>query len=904
MIFRHPEWFALLPVLLLAGWLLPRLSLWRPLRLTLLLLITITLAQPQWRRLADGIDLWVLLDSSVSAEQPMAKGMPEWEKLLEKGRGPQDRIFYLNYAAEVMKRGAEGAEMYARNQTQTRTAQAVTQALAFAQREGRGRPARILAITDGYSTEPLTGLAPKLTQQGVELDYRLARETETSDFRVSALHLPARAQLGEPFLIEVELRGATDGKVPLTLLRNGREIKTSEVTVQLGSGTIRFTDRLPTAGVAHYEAIIQPAKDAHAGNNRHEAMIEIAGGPRVLLLTKYTGDPVAEALRRQGFTVETVTDLRSLLPGQLAGVKCVIFNNVPAFEFPSEFLPAMDFYVREQGGSILMAGGKQSFAAGGYFDSPLDPLLPVSLEMKQEHRKLMVAMAIVMDRSGSMGMTVQHGFTKMSLADEGAANAIRFLGPQDLLTVFAVDSEAHEMVPLQQVGPNRDKMESAVRRIESTGGGIYVYNGLKAAWDQLKTAPVGQRHIILFSDAADSEQPDDYQILVDEIIKNGGTVSVIALGTRRDVDAWLLDDIAKRGKGRIFYTDKAEELPSIFSQETVAVARSAFIKEPVGTKAAGGWFEISSQTLDWPQQVDGFNLSYLRDWASQALITQDEYAAPLVAFGPRGTGRTAAISFPLGGEHSQRVRDWPKYGDFLQTQVRWLMGETVPPGIGVRHRIEGNTITLDLLYDEEWEPKLRAKAPRVVLAHGLRAEGSHELAWERVAPGHFQTTTELPEGEMVRGAVQVGGQAISFGPAIVGTSTEWAFDEARVEELRRVSLASGGRELLEMSQAWRSPAIPRFTDLGLYLVIATLLLLLFEAFVTRTGWKLPQWARAEIKPHPKVLKPTQETLQHQQRLNQAPQAEEIKASAMMEEPKITQTSAEERQSRFQRAKKR
>ncbi|MBN8421360.1 MAG: VWA domain-containing protein [Verrucomicrobia bacterium] len=904
MIFRHPEWFALLPVLLLTGWLLPRLSLWRPVRLLLLVLITVTLAQPQWRRLADGVDLWVLLDSSTSAEQPMAKGMQEWEKLLEKSRGSQDRIFYLNYAAEVMKRGAEGAEMYARNQTQTRTAQAVNQALAFAQREGRGRPARILAITDGYSTEPLTGLASKLTQQGVELDYRLARESETTDYRVSAMRLPARAQLGEPFLIEVELRGTSDGKVPLTLLRNGRELKTSEVAVKLGSGMIRFTDRLPAAGVAHYEAIIQPAKDAHAGNNRHEAMIEIAGGPRVLLLTKYTNDPVAETLQRQGFTVETVTELRSLRPGQLAGVKCVIFNNVPAFELPSEFLPAMDFYVREQGGSILMAGGKQSFAAGGYFESPLDPLLPVSLEMKQEHRKLMVAMAIVMDRSGSMGMTVQNGFTKMQLADEGAANAIRFLGPQDLLAVYAVDSEAHEMVPLQQVGPNREKMESAVRRIESTGGGIFVYNGLKAAWDQLKNAPAGQRHIILFSDAADSEQPGDYQILIEDIIKNGGTVSVIALGTRRDVDAWILDDIAKRGKGRIFYTDKAEELPSIFSQETVAVARSAFITEPVPTKAAGGWFEISSQAFEWPKEVDGFNLSYLRNWASQALITQDEYAAPLVAFGPRGTGRTAAVSFPLGGEHSQRVRDWPKYGDFLQTQVRWLMGETVPPGIGVRHRIDGNTLTLDLLYDEEWEPKLRAKAPRVVLAHGLRAEGSHELAWERVAPGHFQTSTELPEGEMVRGAVQVGGQAISFGPTIVGTSTEWAFDEARVEELRRVSQTSGGRELLEMSQAWRSPTIPRFTDLGLYLIIATLLLLLFEAFVTRTGWKLPRLARSEATQRPKVIKPSREAVQHQQRLQQTPLPESPGTTSAASETKAEPITDAERQSRFQRAKKR
>ena len=900
MMLRHPEWLALLPVIAVAGWFLPRLGLWRPLRLVLLFLVTLTLAQPQWRRLADGVDLWVLLDSTVSAAQPMAKGLPEWEELLEKGRGSQDRLFYLNYAAEVMKRGAEGAEMYERNQRQTRTAQAITQALAYAQREGEGRPARILAITDGYSTESLTGLAAKLALQGVELDYRLARNSETTDYRVSALKLPSRAQLGEPFLIEIELRGNGDGKVPLTLLRNGRELKTSEVSVQMGSGSIRFTDRLPTAGVAHYEAIIQPATDAHRGNNRHEAMIEISGGPRVLFLTAYTDDPVAESLRRQGFTVETVTDLRTLRPGQLAGAKCVIFNNVPAFELPAEFLPSVGFYVREQGGSILMAGGKQSFAAGGYFESPLDPLLPVSMEMKQEHRKLMVALAIVMDRSGSMSMTVQNGFTKMSLADEGAANAIRFLGPQDLLTVLAVDSEAHEMVPLQTVGPNRDKMEKAVRRIESTGGGIFVYNGLRAAWDRLKNAPVGQRHIILFSDAADSEQPDKYKELIAEITANGGTISVIALGTRSDPDAWLLDDIAKLGKGRIFYTDKAEELPTIFSQETIAVARSAFLAEPVGTQAAGGWFEISSQPLAWPAKVDGYNLSYLRDWASQALITSDEYAAPLIAFGPRGTGRTAAISFPLGGEHSQSVRAWSKYGDLLQTQVRWLMGDSLPPGIAVRHHTEGTTLTIDLLYEEEWATRLQARAPRILLAHGPRAEAQRELAWERVAPGHYQARTELPEGELVRGAVQVGGQAISFGPTLVGTSTEWAFDEARAQELSRVSLASGGRELLEMSQAWRSPAIPRFTDLSTPLLIITLCLMLLDALITRTGWRLPRHSTApRIKRAPAI---SPEARQHQQRLDAQPAPPSAASNESTPTAKPTPPPID-RGSRYQRAKK-
>jgi len=899
MILRHPEWLALLPLLLIAGWWLPRLGVWRPLRILLLGLLTLVLAQPQWRRLADGVDLWVLLDSSASAEKPMAKGLPEWEKLLEQSRGGDDRLFQLNFAEEVMRRGAEGAELYDRQRQATRTGLAISQALVNVQRESAGRPARMLIFTDGYATEPLTGIAEKLKQQGIELDYHLTRDPEPTDYRIAALRVPTKAQLGEPFLLEIEVRGTRDGTVPVKVLRQGRELKATDVEVRLGTGIVRFMDRLGVAGVAHYEALIQPAVDAHPGNNRHEAMIEIAGGPRVLLLTAYTDDPVAETLQRQGFTVEKVTALRSVQAGQLAGAKCVIFNNVPAFELPGEFLAAMDFYVREQGGSLLMAGGQKSFAAGGYFESAIDPLLPVSMELKQEHRKLMVAMGIVMDRSGSMSMTVKNGFTKMALADEGAANAIRFLGPQDLLTVFAVDSEAHQMVPLQPVGPNREKMESAVRRIESTGGGIFVYTGLKAAWDQLKNAPAGQRHIILFSDAADSEEPGDYKNLIAEITANGGTISVIALGTRSDPDAQFLEDIATRGKGRLFFTDKAEELPSIFSQETVAVARSAFVRDPVKTKAAGGWFEITSQPLNWLGEADGYNLSYLRDWASQALLTQDEYAAPLVSFGQRGIGRTAAVSFPLGGDFSTRVRAWPKYGDFLQTMTRWLMGEALPPGIGLKHRLEGTVLTLDLLHDDTWEQRLMAKAPRIVLAHGARADSTREVAWERLSPGHYQARVDLPEGEMVRGAVQVGSQALTFGPAIVGSSTEWAFDETRTEELKQVSQASGGRELLELNQAWRSPRTERFVDLRTELLLFALVLMLAEALVTRTGWRLPELALPNWKPRPINAKVPVSVTAHQKRLDKpAPlPTEAVKPESVPPAPTIN------RQSRFDRAKR-
>jgi hypothetical protein len=95
----------------------------------------------------------------------------------------------------------------------------------------------------------------------------------------------------------------------------------------------------------------------------------------------------------------------------------VVINNVPAHRLPADFLAGLDFFVTAQGGGLLMTGGRFSFGSGGYFQSSLDPLLPVSMELRQEHRRLAVAMAIVLDRSGSMAAGAGGGH-KMDLANE------------------------------------------------------------------------------------------------------------------------------------------------------------------------------------------------------------------------------------------------------------------------------------------------------------------------------------------------------------------------------------------------------------------------------------------------------------------------------------------------------
>ncbi|RYD46355.1 MAG: VWA domain-containing protein, partial [Verrucomicrobiaceae bacterium] len=362
MTFTSPEYFLLIPALALAGWFWRGLKLHQPLRALLLLLAVIALAEPVIRHQQNSLDLYVLLDRSDSTEDLIDKGLPEWQRLLEKSKpSRKDTLNFINYASEVAELGADGSS-FTGSRKLTKTALALQ---SIAAQSDDARPSRVLLFTDGFSTEPLHEAAGQLQARGIPLDFRLVREEKENDFRLARIAFPERVQVGEPFLISVTVRGAEDGTFPLILRRNGQTLSESPVTLTNGLATVEFTDRLTKGGGFQYEAEIRPDNDAHPGNNRATRWIEITGGPRIVLATRYQDDPVAKALTALDFTVETVSDPSKLDPGLIAGARAVILNNVPAHEVPADFLKALDFFVREQGGGFLMAGGERSFGSGG-----------------------------------------------------------------------------------------------------------------------------------------------------------------------------------------------------------------------------------------------------------------------------------------------------------------------------------------------------------------------------------------------------------------------------------------------------------------------------------------------------------------------------------------------------------
>ncbi len=832
--FSAPEWFLLAPALAVAAALWPRLGFRRPLRLVCLLLVVLALAGPMIRRAADGIDLWVVADRSASAAGPMARVLPEWESIIKRARGANDELHFVDFAATPTIRDA--GEITVHDVEETRTALALQFTLG---KLAKDRLARILLLTDGYATESLTSALPSLTESGVPVDFRLLTTPGTIDYRVESLEAPPRVQPGESFFVEARIVGNQDAQFDAEVLRDGEKIGVRKVQVRKGEARLRFSDRVPTPGAHRYAVRIIPLEDAHPENNLAETWVEAVGRTRVLLVTAYAHDPVADILTAHGFEVDQVTDSDHLHAGSLSGVKLVILNNVPSHRLADEFLHGLDFYVREQGGGLLMCGGKFSFGSGGYFASKIDSLLPVSMELKKEQRKLRVAMVVAMDRSGSMGVSVGNNLTKMDLADEGAARTVGLLSDSDTIAVIAVDTEAHHFVPMSQVGPSRSDIEAQARRIHSEGGGIIVHKAMEAAWEELKNSDIGQRHVILFADASDSRQDlGDYKTPVRTMADAGVTVSVIGMGSATDCDADILRDVAALGNGRIMFGANVQDIPALFAEDTVAVARSAFIKESTPLKGTAGWLEIAASPLVWPEAVDGYNLSYLKEGATAAAVSTDENAAPLAAFWQRGLGRTAAVSFPVAGDQSDTVRSWPQYADFVTTLARWLSGEDLPSGLGLQAKLSGSDLDLDFFYDgADWLRQVATNSPKMMLASS-RTDDSRELAWERLAPGHFHARAPLHPGERIRGAVQIGKVALPFGPILSASNVEWQFRPEAVLELRSLSAMTGGKERLDLSKSWEAPPQQRFTEVRPWLLVLLLALVVADALLTRLGWML------------------------------------------------------------------
>ena len=846
--FVHPEALLLLPFAAL----LLRTALWpRPLlgclRWGALLLVALLLAEPTWPGQADGRDIVLVVDRSRSMPDDSATKAREIATAIEKVQLPGDRLGVVAFGSSPVVTAVPQAPLVWPETARpvdpdgSDLAAAVAAGLALVP---PGRQGSLLVLSDGNHTgADLDAVARAARRAGLRVDTQLLARAPGADVAVADVSVPGQVGVGEPFAAAAVVIAEQAGSTHWRLVVDGEVVRQGDAELPAGRSVLQFRHALPTAGQHEVAVEIARAGDARPQNDRGLAVVRAAAPPRVLCVTPGgREDRLTRSLRAAGHDV--VVSAPNVAPLTLAGLdpfRAVVLEDVAANELPVGAMTALSRSVRDLGTGLLMTGGKASFGIGGYHKSTLEEVLPVTMEIREQQRRFGLAMVIALDRSGSMQADAG-GETKMQLADKGAATAIELLSPIDSLALLAVDTAAHVVAPLQPVD-DRAELAALARSIESSGGGIYVGTALHAAAEELAGAPQQNKHIVLFADASDSEEPDDYLTFVPALVQAGVTVSVIGLGAETDSDGALLQEIAKLGNGRCQFVADATDLPRVFAQETIQVARSSMVEEPTAVASRPELALLGDMPTPFPQ-VGGYSLAWPRPRAEVGLVTIDDQQAPLLAHWQVGLGRAAAFLGEADGPLSGGLASWERYGDCFGTLLRWLCGGQTP-GLFVDGHREGAVGVYSLEVDGS--DAARLDTVRGVLS---RPDGTTEdLVFERVEPGRLVVRAPLRGIGVHRAAVQVGGETVRMPPLCLPYSPEWApaFDARAGERtLRSLARATGGSfgagidELV--AGARRSTGA---FELGPPLAIALVLLLLLEIALRR--WQVtlpvPAWLR-------------------------------------------------------------
>ncbi|MBN2842269.1 MAG: VWA domain-containing protein, partial [Sedimentisphaerales bacterium] len=677
-------------------------------------------------------------------------------------------------------------------------------------------------------------------------DYRHYGRPQGGDLAIASVDAPQRVTPGENYMINARIWCSEAVIANYQLIRGNFVVARGNRQLQAGDNVLTFRDRSGAAGSYSYELLIEGLEqDSIKQNNQAKFIVSVQGNKPLLALSQSDNSGLVRLLQNDGINLDNRRPSEmSFSLDELAGYSAILLEDVSANDIGSVGMENIAAWVTQTGAGLLMTGGPRSFGPGGYFRSPIEPIMPVSMELRREHRKLNMAIVLVLDRSGSMAMTVQGGQTKMDLADAASAEVLGMMTEYDELGVIAVDSSSHIIIPCAPIGNDTSALCQKILSIDSMGGGIFVYEGLSAAASELVNAQSQTKHIILFADAADSEEPGDYINLLEKCQAAGVTVSVIGLGTETDSDAELLKDIALRGQGRCFFTTDAFDLPRLFAQDTFMVARSSFIEDTTPFEFTVGLNTIMDLpgVVSTKGSIGGYNLCYLRPTAQQGMVTSDEYAAPLLANWQAGLGRVAAYCGQADGNYAGPMAQWSQAGKFYSSLVRWIIGDSGELGteIVARQKMRDGICQVILDINPEAREILFSELPTVNIVREQSGSAPEMFTLPLRYAGVDKLTTDIPliGDSVVLATIDAGPRGRVNLPAMCGIySPEYkpAAGDGR-QYLQRLADMTGGRQLTDLAKIWEQiPERPVLVDLTPWLAVAATVVFLLEILQRRSG---------------------------------------------------------------------
>jgi uncharacterized membrane protein/secreted protein with Ig-like and vWFA domain len=783
-------------------------------RLLIAALIILSLAGAQVVRAADTLAVVFLLDASDSMATAERRKAETYMRRAVEQMGPDDQAAIVVFGADAlvdrpMSGLAELAPITSAPQgLQTNLGEAIRLGMALFP---AGSARRMVILSDGADTVGQALDAARLAQSaGIQIDVvpLPSRETETvTESWIEDVRAPSRVLRGEIFNVDVAIFSTTGMDATLRILGGGSIVHEAPVRLQPGDNNFSIPLQAAEQEFARFTVELVPANDQYYQNNRLAAFTEVVGPPRILLVSGVPGGedgsapdeavPLVEALRSVGLAVERITapELPGSLP-QLNNFTTIVLVNVNARDLHPRTMEALQSYVRDLGGGLVAVGGPQSYGMGGYFRTPLEATLPLEMQIKDQDRFPSVSIAIVIDRSGSMSIQ-EGGLTKIQLANEAAVRVVELLNDFDEITVLPVDT-----IPSNVVGPviasDKESIIGAIRQIGAGGGGINVRTGLEAAADAIAQSSNQVKHIIVLADGADSNEQEGVPQLIEGLVEEGVTITMVAIGDGKDVP-WL-QRMAELGQGRFHLTLEAANLPQIFTQETTSIQRSYLVEERFFPTLAGP-SPILSGIRQTPPLYGYVGAS---PKATAQVILETHLGDPLLAAWQYGLGRSVAWTSDATGRWAIDWLNWNGFPTFWAQAVRWTIRQGADSNVEALVTLQNDEalLTVDVRQANGAFFNDLEMAANVVAPDGQVTQ----LRLEQTAPGRYQGFFQ-PQREGayllgISGSPRENGASpesgdelavVQTGGWVLGYSPEYKRLQGDEALLRSIAGATGGR---------------------------------------------------------------------------------------------------------------
>ncbi|QDV72301.1 VWA domain-containing protein [Botrimarina mediterranea] len=820
----YPYWLlalGLAPLLVLAARRsLSGLDRWRSrvallLRLLVLTAVVLALAGARFDRESKAVNVAYLLDQSESIPAETRERMRRLvidniDQRRHADTGDRAAVVVFGRKAVVEYPPVDYTPALARIESSVdATATDVADAVRVADRIlPRDAARRVVLVSDGNENLGAAAReAAAAAEGGLSIDVIAAPVDSSADIAVESVYAPTVASRDQPFDVRVVLANRSPssqaaGKLRVVRRAGATEEVISESPVTLPPGKRVFTIRQEpdSADFYTYEARFvpnNPRADAHARNNVAAGFVDVRGPGRVLLIEDHSHqgefDRLVEGLRREG--LEVIVEPSNATFASLAELQrfdTVLLANLPRTSDDAGSLfatltdPQVEMLVRnteQMGCGLVMIGGGRALGAGGWADTALEKAMPVDFRIKNLKVMPTGALALVIDKSGSMDGE------KMVLARAAAHEAIRVLGPRDYVSIVAFDDGVSSVVPIARVGDG----QQARRRVQqlAASGGTNLLPGMEAARRELRKATdASARHMIVLTDG--QTPPEGIEQLAARLKRDDKTtVTAVAVGP--DADGRLLDAIAKRGGGKFYSVRNPRAVPRIFMREAMRVAMPV-VKPLSPPRSPQRVFEheiLSGVSGGFPA-ISGFVQTTVKESSLVDVLLRSPEPklaanATVLATWNYGLGKTAVFATDAGHDWANSWTGWEHYDRFFAQLVRWSMRPTGGEDDYLLTTEESGDVTrviVDAIGDDSREAELD-------LATGYASGPGGEsvpFTLRQTAPGRVvgEFATGAPGVYFLTVTPRVGGPTLRAGVA-VSRSAEYEDKEVNVPLLTRLA---------------------------------------------------------------------------------------------------------------------